>query len=339
MADAPSYSGWRKGGELLLPARVAGLALELLFLAENQCDLSVVCAGHCAVVHFWETQRQRADGEWGAKQTCAVALLGAHAQLTLYLMRRLYAWISGLGLTVRDAVVNKSRSEGRGHHDLVLKHAGALASGPFYCSGFISLEVKVTCAGPTGRRFKAAWDAQKERCACAMAQVLRVRDTPFGAAALVMIGVCDDDSLLAASPPLFVKMQLLTLDESNQPKWGSILLDRGTVPVEPAPPPVRRQRLGASWDEVRAALSAKEQDIDEDGAMWVRLLDLFKAIAPTKARSNPGQKLTTYESHLGLSTPGDYTRRRFPDSQRGSPPVWLTWAAARKVYDYEVLGR
>ena len=122
-------------------------------------------------------------------------LLGAHAQLTLYLMRRLYAWISGLGLTVRDAVVNKSRSEGRGHHDLVLKHAGALASGPFYCSGFISLEVKVTCAGPTGRRFKAAWGAQKD------------------------------------------------------------------------------------------------------------------------------------------------IRRRFPDSQRGSPPVWLTWAAARNVYDYEVLGR
>ena len=36
---------------------------------------------------------------------------------------------------------------------------------------------------------------------------VRVRDTPFGAAALVMIGVGDDDSLLAASPPLFVKMQ------------------------------------------------------------------------------------------------------------------------------------
>ena len=59
MADAPAYSGWRKGGELLLPARVVGLALELLFLAESQYDLSVVCAGHCAVVHFWETQRAR----------------------------------------------------------------------------------------------------------------------------------------------------------------------------------------------------------------------------------------------------------------------------------------
>ena len=110
-----------------------------------------------------------------------------------------------------------------------------------------------------------------------------------------MIGVC----VLAASPPLFVKMQLLRLDEFNQPKWGSILLDRGTVPVEPAPPPVRRQRLGASWDEVRAALSAEEQYLAEDGTMWVRLLDLLKAISPTKARSYPGQKLNAYGVEIG----------------------------------------
>ena len=339
MAEALAYQRWRKAGELLLPVRVVGLALELLFLAENQYDLSMVRADHCAVVHFWATQRRRADGDWAVEQTCAVPLLAAHAQLTLYLMRRLYKWIAGLGFVVKDAVVNKLRVEGKGHHDLVLKHSGAFASGPFYCHGLVSLEVKVTTVGPTGRRFKAAWDAERARCAGTLAQVLRVRDTAFGAAALLVIGVCDNDDLRATEPPLFVKMQLLTLDAHGQARWGAILLDRGSVPVEPAPPPARRQRIGASWDEVRAALAPKEHDIDQDGVMWVRLLDLFKAISPTKPSSNPGQKITTYETHLVLSTPQDYKRRRIPASQKGSPSVWLTWAAARKVYDYEVRGQ
>jgi len=95
MADAPEYSGWRKGGELLLPARVAGLALELLFLAENQCDLSVVCADHGAVVHFWETQRQRADGEWGAQADLRSAPVGRACTADFVLNAptlRVYLW-------------------------------------------------------------------------------------------------------------------------------------------------------------------------------------------------------------------------------------------------------
>ena len=139
-------------------------------------------------------------------------------------------------------------------------------------------------------------------------------------------------------PPLFVKMQLLTLSASNEPKWGTILLDRGTVPVEPLPPPSRRQRVGGSWDEVRAALANKEKEIDGDGIKWVRLLDLFQAISPTKPHGNPGQKLVTYGGQLDLQDPRDYTRRRFPANQRGSKAVWLTWETARKVYDYEVRG-
>ena len=102
--------------------------------------------------------------------------------------------------------------------------------------------------------------------------------------------------------------------------------------------PPHFQRVGASWDEVRAALASKEKEIDADGVKWVRLLDLFQAIAPNKPHSNPGQKLVTYEGHLDLQDPRDYTRRRFPASQKGSNAVWLTREAARKIYDYEVRG-
>jgi hypothetical protein len=151
-----------------------------------------------------------------------------------------------------------------------------------------------------------------------------------------MVGICDDVDLAAHEPPLIVKAQLLALDDSGVPKWGPVLLDRGTIPVEPAPPPPRRQRVGRSWDEVRAELATKERDIDDDGEMRVRLLDLFKAISPTKTNKNLGQKLDTYEDHLGLETPEDYKRKRYPPSQRGSNAIWLTWEAARKVYDYEV---
>jgi hypothetical protein len=335
MPGMEAYSAWRKAGELLFPCRVVGLALELLFHAESQFDLSMVCADHCSSVQFWATQHQRADGTWGAKQTCSVPVLPVHSRLALYLLRRLYVLIAGLGLVVKDAVVNRSRTEGTGHHDLVLKHAGQLAQGPFYCSGLISLEVKVAVAGPNGRRFAAAWDAQKERCAGALARVLRAPATPFGAAALLVVGICDDDGLLAPEPPVFAKMQLLTVDGSNQPKWGSILLDRGCVPVQPAPPPPRRQRVGRSWDEVRADLGSRQADIDGDGAQRVRLLDLFKAISASKTNKNLGQKLVTYGEHLGLRTPADYKRKRFPANQRGSEAVWLTWVAARRVYDYE----
>ena len=94
--------------------------------------------------------------------------------------------------------------------------------------------------------------------------------------------------------------------------------------------------MGSSWDEVRATLANKEEELDADGVKWVRLLDLFKAISPSKPHSNPGQKLVTYEGQLDLQTPDDYVRRRFPANQRGSNAIWLTWEAARKVYNYEV---
>ena len=62
MADAADYSGWRKGGRLLFPGRVVGLALELLFIAESQFDLSFIGSAHCSAVQFWATQRRLADG-------------------------------------------------------------------------------------------------------------------------------------------------------------------------------------------------------------------------------------------------------------------------------------
>ena len=223
-------------------------------------------------------------------------------------------------LSVNDAIVNRSRREGRGHHDLVLKHAGNLANGPFYCHGFITMEVKVTVAGLNGRRFRAAWEAEKERCEEALARELRSPRRPFGAAALLVIGICDNDDFLARDPPLLVKSQLLTLNDSDEPKWGQLLIDRGAYLIEPDPPPPRRQRVGASWDEVRARLQGKEQEIDGDDVKWVRLLDLFVAISAQKTNKNPGQKLVTYQKFLGLLEPSDCKRK---NSQRPEREVSL----------------
>ena len=88
-----------------------------------------------------------------------------------------------------------------------------------------------------------------------MARVLKLRRTSFGATMLVVFGVVDADDLLFREPPLIVRAQLLTLNASDEPKWGKVLLDRGVVPVEPLRPAPKRQRHGASWDEVRAALA------------------------------------------------------------------------------------
>ena len=236
---------------------------------------------------------------------------------------------------MKDAVVSKSRAEGAGHHDLVLNHIG---TAPPYCTGFISTELKLSAVGENGRKFAAAWEAEKTRCQEAMARVLRMRRTPFGATTLVLVDIADTDELLAREPPLLVKAQLLYLDENDHPKWGRVLLDRGVVSVEPPPPPPKRQRLGASWDEARASLSTKYHDIDEDGIMRVRLLDLFKAISATKTHKNPCQKLETYEKRLGLCAPTDFKRKRFPSSQRGSKAMWLSADAVKKIYDYEVRG-
>ena len=235
---AADYSAWKKAGVVLLPCRVVGLALELLFKAKSEYDLSLVGPEHCASVELWKTQHLGRNQEWSAPQTCRVPVRSAHVQWALYLLRRLYAWISGLGLAVRDAIVTKTRSQGTGHHDLVLKHAGELASGPCHCSGQITVEVKVAVAGKDGRQFRAAWSAQKERCEASLGRVLKLPRTPFGAAVLLVLGICDAADLTANEPPLLVKAQILVLDASGEPTWGRILLDRGTIPVEPAPPPL-----------------------------------------------------------------------------------------------------
>ncbi len=164
-----------------------------------------------------------------------------------------------------------------------------------------------------------------------------MQGTRFGAAMLLLIGVCDDEPMLADAPPLLVRAQLLALDGKGHPQLGNILLDRDTVPVERDVPPPKKQRKGASWDEVRANLHDKDEVFDD--IAYVRLLDLFRAISPQKANTNPGQKMQTYckTKHLGLTEGWDYIRKRFPDSARGSEPYWLTWSAAERVYAYEVL--
>ena len=319
----------------MLAARVVGLALELLLKTESEQDVSTVTTGDCTTVELWATQCLLADGSWGLAKTCVVPVLSGHQRLTLYIMKRLLVWVAGLGLAVKNAVVAKTRAEGTGHHDMIFKHTG---TSPPYCKGFISTELKVSSVGKNGRKFMAAWAAEKGRCEEALVKVLDAKKTPFGATMLFLIGVADDEDLLMSEPPLLVRAQLLTLADDRSAKWGSILLDRGFVPVEPTPPPPKRARIGASWDEVRAVLASMEQDIDDDGVLWARLLDLFKAISPKKTVKNPGQKLETYEKHLSLAEGRDFKRRRYPPTQRGSEAVWLTRHAVKKIYMYEVSG-
>ena len=330
-----AYENWKKEGRLLVACRVVGLALELLCRKEAESDISMVHSTDCAVVEFWLAQKLLASGFWSPPGTRKVPVLPVHQRLTFYIWQRLYGWIAGLSLVVSNAVVPKSRAEGKGHHDLVLKHGSP--NGPWYCSGLISTELKVSSVGPTGRGFQKAWDDNKEECMQSMARVLRVANTRYAAALLFVIGVCDAEAMTTQTPPLFVKAQLLTLGSDRSPQWGKVLLDKGTVPVERLQPPPKRQRKGASWDEVRAYLIGKAETFDN--TQYVRLLDVFRAISEKKANTNPGQKIATYSQakHLGFKEGQDYIRKRFPAGARGSEPYWLTWAAAAKVYSFEVL--
>ena len=142
---------------------------------------------------------------------------------------------------------------------------------------------------------------------------------------------------MAQTPPLFVKAQLLALGADNTVQWGKVLLDRGTVPVERTQPPPKRQRKGASWDDARAYLDGEAETFDD--VQYVRLLGMFRAISEQKATSNSGRKMATYcqAKHLGFKEGQGYIRKRFPAAPRGSEPYWLTWAAAERVFAYEVL--
>ena len=144
---AMAYAKWRKGGEggarvELLPCRVVGLACEMLCKCESDLDSSKLDTERCAVAEFWDTEELHEDGQWGEPQTCKVPVLAVHRQLALYLVRRLYSLLYSLHFSVAGAVITKSIAEGTGHHDLKLKHMNL--QGPFVCSGFISMELKVS---------------------------------------------------------------------------------------------------------------------------------------------------------------------------------------------------
>ena len=326
-----AYAHWKKGGKLLFACRVVGLALEALFKSEAQAGY--VEAEHCATVEFWKTQKLQDDESWSEVQTCFVPVLPAHQRLALYIMQRICRWLSGLNLVVLDAVVAKSRREGTGHHDLKLKHA---VPSRFYCQGFLSCEMKTAQVQKNGRGFGRVWDDVKEASFDAMARVLQAPSTTYGAALLIVVGICDSEELLAASPPLLVKAQLMVLDANGAPKWGQILLDKGTVPTEPTAPLPKRQRQGASWDEVQAILSDKGRQFE--GTDYVRLLDVFLAISVTKTNKNPGQKMATYQKKLGLVEDVDFIRKR-AGRTKGSTPYWLTRSSVRRIYDFETFAR
>ena len=336
MAD---YAKWSKDGEVLLPCRVVGIAVEVLCEKEVVQDISTLTPDTCEQVEMWRTKVSCADGSWSDPGTRRVPLCTKHQSLALYLVHRLYGYIAGLGLAVAAAVQPKTRQEGRGHHDLVLKHAGHLCQGPFLCEGFLATELKVRQVGADGRGFQAAWTGAKKFNTESLAKVLQVAKPRFGATLLFMIGICDDEALMATKPPLIVRAQMLVLGDDRKAKWSSVLLDKGVLPVEvPAPPP-KRQRIGRSWDEVRAQLVGKWADIEDNCVECVRVLDLYRAIDPQKVAKCPGQKIETYEKHLKLKRGEDYFQKSYPSRGRGSEPYWLTFGAAQAVYVYEVHGR
>ena len=318
----------------MTPCRVVGLGVETLL--RKMIDVDITCVKHsdCSQVELWKSECLK-NGIWSACGTHDVPMLVPHQVLALYILHRLANWISGLGLCVVDAIVPKTRSEGTGHHDMKLSHASMNVSR--YCAGFISAELKVAHVGVNGRAFARAWDNSKTRCAQAMTNVLTCRGSRYGAAMLILVGVCDAEDLLRNDPPLLVKAQLLTVDAQTNPKWGSVVLERGLVPVEPTPPPAKRLRLGRSWDEVRAYLQDKEASIDD--VERVRLLDLYIAIGCTS--KTPSQKLATYskDTCLGLRGGIDYIQVWHPVPARGKPPYWISWSAALKIYRYEVLDK
>ena len=119
------------------------------------------------------------------------------------------AWIAGLGLAVAAALQPKTHREGHGHHDLVLKHAGSLFTGPFQCHGLKSTELKVRQVGVHGRAFRGAWDKAKAMAKTSLAKILQVPSSKFGAAVLLVI------ALTAAKPPLLVKAQMLIVEEGQ----------------------------------------------------------------------------------------------------------------------------
>ena len=104
-----------------------------------------------------------------------------------------------------------------------------------------------------------------------------------------------------------MKAQPLTLTDALSPKLGPVVLQRGIVPVELPCPPPKRQRRGASWDEVRVALANKQHDIDDDGVLRARLLDLFNQVRSCRLtrRSWASESLQTLRGgvtlHLSLA--------------------------------------
>ena len=205
------YSRWKKEGLLLVPCRVVGLALEVL--CKSEVETGIVDPAACASVDFWKTQVLGDDGVWSAAQTQRVPVHPCHRELTKYMQMRMYRWLAGLNLSVVDAVVPKLQEEGSGHHDLKLKHL--VPHSPFYCRGFLSVELKVTQAGPNGRGFAMAWDEWKKSCMQPMSQVLQVPNTIYGGALLLVVGICDAEDLLLEEPPLLVRAQLLVIGSNG----------------------------------------------------------------------------------------------------------------------------
>lgn len=323
-----SYAAWRKGGEVVTPARVVGLALERVCQAAVKYDISRVTLEHASPVELWEAEHF-SSGRWSRPRKCQVPLTVGHKRLAVFLLQRLSLWLHSIGLGFVDAVRQKVRAEGQGHHDLILRHTGA----PRYCDGFVTGELKIGQVGPDGAAFEAYWQCVRQKAEPVLKQALKHRSSPCAAGLLVFVGVCDAEGLSAKEPPLLVRAQLFRSEGRGAFAWGELLLNEGGLPEGSCAPPWKRCRRGPSWDEVRAALNDHEHVFD--GAPFVPLVRLFQVLQSTC--KSPGQKLETYKKIFGFKRGHEFLRGRKSASGKGPAPYWVSWAAAEKIYQHQTL--
>jgi len=322
-----AYASWRKDGEEVTPARVVGLALEKLCKAEVDEDLSCVTADSCASVELWNGERFE-KGRWVKRRTRRVPVLPVHQKLALYICHRLYLLLHTLGLAVADAVRSKSRAEGSGHHDLVLKHSSAQR----YCGGFISAQLKTGQVDRDGTAFENFWRKLKDDTEDSFERVLSLRSTSFGAGLLIFVGVCDSADMSAVEPPLLWRAQLFLPLASGGASWGKCVVDKASLAAGSPSPPAKRRRRCPSWDEVRVAVQSHVCAFG--GTEFVPTARLFEVLR--SSCKSPGQRLEFFQKSLGLRSGRDFVRRRAATTKaRGAVPYWVTWDAARKIAHYE----
>lgn len=321
-----AYDSYKKDGEVVTAIRVVGLSVEKLWQAEVARDISRVSADDCSPVEFWRTRRLSGN-LWLPARTCLVPVDAVHKRLAFRVFQHLHALLHTLGLSVIAAVLPKTKTEGRGHHDIVLKHGGSAR----YCDGFMSAEIKVGEVSSSGGAFENYWRCLKRDAQAPMEQILKHASKRYGACLLIFVGVCDGKALARRESPLLVRVQVATVSGSGSFEWGRVLVDRPGSQTQPASPATKRRKVCSDWAAIQVELEMHQHTVE--GIACVPLARLFMALAsPCKS---PGQKMGTYKKTCSLTEGVDFFRVRLPANSRGPCPYWVSWDAAKKIVHYE----